>query len=435
MCESTGVHTCIYGLDTFYFLQSNHIPRDLPRMLTHTSSSKEPPREPQTQPWTEQKVPRCVPRRRDSAALCLEKPCFSQREDRENATGIALLSSAQSRPDFCHATRLLIGCSLCFSRWKSLCSTSKKPRERRRLVWGQTRHSDLVCGRLSPSKAAVPRSSPWAAFRWEQVYRYSDFDLVIVLKHCKYILSVVPAKENNYSCALLSKTGLCLSGPDAMLMGSLELECSQPLEQQGGLGKTELLIQIERRKLRFFKFTTEQKCRKVLLEQCQISLFHCVEAGKGISTLHLHTACLWKHSGKGSSLCEEEREVQKISLTDVSLKQIQQSCAFRWKTILHLKITPLPSLRKHRGGPSARGTPGPSVHCQTPQGLAKQSLGAQSHPRGGIMAFLQINQFHQRQQAVTALMARDQGWRRHPALLSPAAESVLWPCLLYNPLG
>lgn len=77
-----------------------------------------------------------------------------------------------------------------------------------------------------------------------------------------------------------------------MLMGSLELECSQPLEQQGGLGKTELLIQIERRKLRFFKFTTEQKCRKVLLEQCQISLFHCVEAGKGISTLHLHTACL-----------------------------------------------------------------------------------------------------------------------------------------------
>lgn len=108
-----------------------------------------------------------------------------------------------------------------------------------------------MCGRLSPSKAAVPRSSPWAAFRWEQVYQYSDFDLVIVLKHCKYILSVVPAKENNYSCALLSKTGLCLSGPDAMLMGSLELECSQPLEQQGGLGKTELLIQIERRKLRF----------------------------------------------------------------------------------------------------------------------------------------------------------------------------------------
>lgn len=31
------------------------------------------------------------------------------------------------------------------------------------------------------------------------------------------------------------------------------------------------------------KLTTEQKCRKVLLEQSQISLFHCVEAAKGIS--------------------------------------------------------------------------------------------------------------------------------------------------------
>lgn len=129
------------------------------------------------------------------------------------------------------------------------------------------------------------------------------------------------------------------------------------------------------------KFTTEQKCRKVLLEQCQISLFHCVEAAKGISTLHLHTAPLRKHSGRGSSLCEEERVVQKISLTDVSLKQIQQSCAFGWKTILHLKITPLPSLRKHRGGPNTWGTSGPSMRCQIPQvALAKQLLGSQSPP-------------------------------------------------------
>lgn len=42
----------------------------------------------------------------------------------------------------------------------------------------------------------------------------------------------------------------------------------------------------------FLKFTTEQKCRKVLLEQCQISLFHGAEAAKGISALHLHTARL-----------------------------------------------------------------------------------------------------------------------------------------------
>lgn len=35
-----GVHTCIYGSETFCFTRSNHIPKDLPGVLTHTSKQQ-----------------------------------------------------------------------------------------------------------------------------------------------------------------------------------------------------------------------------------------------------------------------------------------------------------------------------------------------------------------------------------------------------------
>jgi len=63
--------------------------------------------------WTEDVTP--CPQEEGQRCPVRTSPAFP-REDGGNATGIALLSSAQNRPHFCHATRLLIGCSLHFSR-------------------------------------------------------------------------------------------------------------------------------------------------------------------------------------------------------------------------------------------------------------------------------------------------------------------------------
>lgn len=67
------------------------------------------------------------------------------------------------RLDFCHDMRPLIGCSLCFSRQKSICSTHTKYKEHRRLRRDQNHQSNLRCGMLSPN-------SP-----------------LTVLQHCNYI--------------------------------------------------------------------------------------------------------------------------------------------------------------------------------------------------------------------------------------------------------
>lgn len=172
------------------------------------------------------------------------------------------------------------------------------------------------------------------------------------------------------------------------------------------------------------KFTAEHKCRKLLLEQCQIGFFDCVEATRRISTLHLHTARLWKCSGKGSSLCEEEREVQK-KLNWCHYTTNPTKLCFQMENYSAFTNHSLTIPEEAQGRTQCPGF----LIARLLRWLwqRKQSLGVQWD--NGIS---EINWFHHRQQAVMTLMARDQEWRSQSlALPSPAAEVFLW--LPFNP--
>lgn len=161
---------CVYGLETFCFHQSNNNPGVHPPLAPKSLQGREHSREGMASlhPPAQGTM---VPSARRSPASS------------SNQMRITFPSPNQTRPDFCHDMKLLIGCSLCFSRQKSICSTHTKHREHRCLRRDQNHHSVLRCGRLSPNKQSF--NSPGA------------LHLVIHVR-----------KDDNESYTLLPKTGM-----------------------------------------------------------------------------------------------------------------------------------------------------------------------------------------------------------------------------------
>lgn len=114
-------------------------------------------------------------------------------------------SPYQTRLDFCHDMRPLIGCSLRFSRQKSICSTHTRYREHRCLRRDQNHHSNLRCGMLRPNKQSF--NSPGAL---------------------QLNLDIHVRKDNNKSYTLLPKITRYVPGVDTTLLGLWHQVCRQP---------------------------------------------------------------------------------------------------------------------------------------------------------------------------------------------------------------